>query len=111
MEERTATWLNTYAASFQGDAALPPSYSVVHAKGSARYVSASCDTQHARPEIDRTGVPNLWLAGDWTQSSLACGSIEAAVTSGLEAARLLLWELGCTVNFPINGAYYDKEAS
>lgn len=34
-----------------------------------------------------TRIPWLWLAGDWLQSSWPC-TIESAVTSGLDAARL-----------------------
>lgn len=108
-DAKVRAWLVANAGSFQDGEALEGTYSVVHAHGSARYVSANCSTQDARPELDRTEVPNLWLAGDWTRTTLACGSIEAAVTSGLEAARMLLWQMGCQVHLPIVGAYYDKE--
>ena len=109
LDSRAAEWLADHAAKFQDGATVPAPYPRVNLVGSERYVAANCATQAARPDIFRTGVPNLWLAGDWTRSSFACGSIEAAVTSGLEAARHLLWTLRCTVHFPIVGPFYDED--
>lgn len=39
---------------------------------------------------------------------MSCGSIEGAVTSGLEAASDILRQLGCTVHFPIVGAILQE---
>ena len=51
-------------------------------------------TFSGRPEVlylrpsARTGIPNLALAGDWTDTGLP-GTIEGAVRSGVEAARIV----------------------
>ncbi|HWK82872.1 MAG TPA: FAD-dependent oxidoreductase, partial [Caldimonas sp.] len=95
-----AEWRKQYAGRLQ--AGTPSSIFVsVNATASERYVKANPKTQKARPHVFETGVKNLWLAGDWTRTALSCGSIEAAVTSGLEAARDILQKLDCTVNFKI----------
>ena len=36
---------------------------------------------------DESGYDNLFLAGDWTDSGINAGCIEAAVLSGLQAAN------------------------
>lgn len=77
--------------------------------GSARYVLSDLQTQKARRDVGHANAPNLWLAGDWTRSAFGCGSIEAAVTSGLQAAQQILSQLGCTVNFKIVGAIAAKD--
>ena len=105
--ERDA-WLATNAAKLQQGGTAHEPYVSVNDRGSERYVSANLATQAARRYGYDTGLQNLWLAGDWTRSALSCGSIEAAFTSGLEAARDILETLGCTVEFPITGAIIDK---
>lgn len=98
------TWLSENAPSMQqGQQALDPFVST-NVDGSARYVRMDPATQAARPGIGDSGARNLWLAGDWTKGALSCGSIEHAVTSGLEVAADILRSLGCTVNYPIVGA-------
>jgi hypothetical protein len=101
-------WLSQHASAFQpGPTARKPHVSV-NREGSERYVMATVDTQAKRPHVFQTGgIGNLWFAGDWTRSALCCGSIEAAVTSGLEAARHILQQLGCTVRFPIVGPIFE----
>jgi len=42
-------------------------------------------TERRRPSLD-PGVPGLWLAGDWTATSLPC-SMESAARSGALAAE------------------------
>jgi uncharacterized protein with NAD-binding domain and iron-sulfur cluster len=39
---------------------------------------------------DRSGFDNLFLAGDWTDSGLNAGCVEAATMSGLQAANAVL---------------------
>ena len=46
------------------------------------------DKYRLRP--DESGYDNLVLAGDWTDSGINAGCIEAAVISGLQAANALL---------------------
>jgi hypothetical protein len=101
-------WLKTNARKFQEGNQSHPTYLSVNHEGSKRYVSANVETQSARRYGYDTGVQNLWLAGDWTRSALSCGSIEAAVTSGLEAARDILEHLGCRVHFPIVGPSVER---
>jgi uncharacterized protein with NAD-binding domain and iron-sulfur cluster len=97
-------WLSENAPSMQqGQQARDPFVST-NVDGSARYVRMDPATQAARPGIGDSGARNLWLAGDWTKGALSCGSIEHAVTSGLEVAADILRSLGCTVNYPIVGA-------
>jgi len=96
-------WLAAYQPMLQDDA-VHKSHASVNRKGSARYTMADVDTQAARLPVYDTGVDNLWIAGDWTRTALSCGSIEAAVTSGLEAARDILEKLGCQVHFEIVGS-------
>ena len=102
-------WLAAHAGDFQAGASVPLPTVKVNRLGSDRYVSANPATQRARRLVFQTGVPNLWLAGDWTRNAFSCGAIEGAVSSGLEAARHLLWQLGCTVDFPITGPMFDKD--
>jgi len=104
--EKFAAWADTYAPVMQGGTSTSK-YGRVNFLQSQRYVDASPATQKVRRYVFDTGVDNLWLAGDWTRTAMCCGSIEAAVTSGLEAARDILAKLGCTVNFPIVGSILD----
>ena len=53
-----------------------------------RPVAPGTDRYRLRP--DESGYDNLVLAGDWTDSGLNAGCIEAAVLSGLQAANALL---------------------
>lgn len=58
-------------------------------EGSARYVQSPPGSIRLRLAPDASGVPNLVLAGDWTRTTLSAGSAEAAVQSGMLAARAL----------------------
>lgn len=57
---------------------------------SDRYVQSLPGTDRYRLRADESGYDNLVLAGDWTDSGLNAGCIEAAVLSGLQAANALL---------------------
>jgi hypothetical protein len=54
-----------------------------------RYVQSLPSTVRYRLRPDRSGFPNVYLAGDWTYCGLNSGCIEAAVTSGMIAARAI----------------------
>jgi uncharacterized protein with NAD-binding domain and iron-sulfur cluster len=54
---------------------------------SDRYVQSLPGTDRFRLRADESGFDNLFLAGDWTDSGLNAGCIEAAVLSGLQAAN------------------------
>ncbi len=56
---------------------------------SDRYVQSLPGTNKYRLRPDESGFDNMVLAGDWTDSGLNAGCIEAAVLSGLEAANAL----------------------
>jgi uncharacterized protein with NAD-binding domain and iron-sulfur cluster len=42
-----------------------------------------------RLAADESGFDNLVLAGDWTRNGTDGGSVEAAVTAGMQAARAI----------------------
>jgi uncharacterized protein with NAD-binding domain and iron-sulfur cluster len=54
---------------------------------SDRYVQSLPGSDRVRLRADESGYDNLFLAGDWTDSGLNAGCIEAAVLSGLQAAN------------------------
>jgi uncharacterized protein with NAD-binding domain and iron-sulfur cluster len=56
---------------------------------SERYVLSTKGSIKHRLKSDRSGFDNLFLAGDWTLNGLNIGCVEAAVVSGLEAARAI----------------------
>jgi len=57
---------------------------------SDRYVQSVPGSDKYRLRSDESGYDNLVLAGDWTDSGMNAGCIEAAVMSGLQAANALL---------------------
>jgi uncharacterized protein with NAD-binding domain and iron-sulfur cluster len=56
---------------------------------SDRYVLSAPGSAAARLPSAGTGYRNLVMAGDWTQTALSAGCAEAAVMSGMHAARAL----------------------
>jgi uncharacterized protein with NAD-binding domain and iron-sulfur cluster len=57
---------------------------------SDRYVQSLPGTARFRLRADQSGFDAIVLAGDWINSGLNAGCIEAAVISGLEAANVVL---------------------
>ena len=57
---------------------------------SDRYILSLPGSERYRLRPDRSGFENLYLAGDWTDSGLNSGCIEAATMSGLQAANAVL---------------------
>jgi uncharacterized protein with NAD-binding domain and iron-sulfur cluster len=57
---------------------------------SDRYVLSLPGTGRYRLRADESGYDNLALAGDWIDSGLNAGCIEAAVVSGMQAANAVL---------------------
>ncbi len=74
----------------QGRAAVGTQHVSVNVDPSDRYVQSLPGTERYRLRPDESGYDNLTLAGDWTDSGINAGCIEAAVLSGLEAANALL---------------------
>ncbi|HEX5272019.1 MAG TPA: FAD-dependent oxidoreductase [Gemmataceae bacterium] len=68
-----------FAAQFWRANIDPSERYVLSVKGSTAYRLAS----------DQSGFENLYLAGDWTRNGLNAGCVEAAVISGLQAARAI----------------------
>jgi uncharacterized protein with NAD-binding domain and iron-sulfur cluster len=71
----------------RGAEVLETQYWRANVDGSDRYVQSLPGTDHLRLRADESGYDNLVLAGDWIDSGLNAGFIEAAVLSGLEAAN------------------------
>jgi uncharacterized protein with NAD-binding domain and iron-sulfur cluster len=59
---------------------------------SDRYVQATPASDRSRLAPDQSGFANLVLAGDWTDTGLNAGCIEAAVLSGIQAANAIRGE-------------------
>jgi len=56
---------------------------------SERYVLSVPKSTRYRLHAGESGFDNLYLAGDWTRTGLNVGCVEAAVMSGMQAARAL----------------------
>jgi uncharacterized protein with NAD-binding domain and iron-sulfur cluster len=54
-----------------------------------RYVMTRAGSVDYRLQADESGFANLKLAGDWTRNGIDGGSVEAAATSGMQAARAI----------------------
>jgi uncharacterized protein with NAD-binding domain and iron-sulfur cluster len=54
-----------------------------------RYVLTRAGSVSYRLRADESGFSNLKLAGDWTRNGIDGGSVEAAITSGMQAARAI----------------------
>ena len=74
----------------RGAAALETQHVSVNIDPSDRYVLSVPGSDKYRLRPDESGYDNLVLAGDWTDSGINAGCIEAAVVSGLQAANALL---------------------
>ena len=67
----------------RGPAALATQHVSVNVDPSDRYVQSVPGTERYRLRPDESGYDNLVLTGDWTDSGMNAGCIEAAVVSGL----------------------------
>lgn len=65
-------------------------YARANVDPSDRYVQSLPGSSVYRLAADESGFSNLFLAGDWVDSGLNAGCIEAAVVSGIQAANALL---------------------
>jgi uncharacterized protein with NAD-binding domain and iron-sulfur cluster len=72
-----------------GPEAIASQYWRANVDASDRYVQSLPGTDRVRLRADESGYDNLFLAGDWTDSGLNAGCIEAAVLSGLQAANAI----------------------
>lgn len=78
------------AGELRGTEALLTQHVSVNIDPSDRYVQSVPGSDKYRLRPDESGYDNLVLAGDWTDSGMNAGCIEAAVMSGLQAANALL---------------------
>lgn len=89
--ERGFSWnLLCGADGRHGAAALRTQHVSVNIDPSDRYVQSVPGSDKFRLRPDESGYDNLVLAGDWTDTGMNAGCIEAAVISGLQAANALL---------------------
>ena len=72
-----------------GDARLLTQHLWAAAEGSGRHVLSLPRGDRHRLRADGSGLRNLYLAGDWVDSGLNAGCIEAAVIAGLQVARAI----------------------
>jgi predicted NAD/FAD-dependent oxidoreductase len=73
-----------------GSARLGAQYFRANTIGSERYVLTTAGSVADRLGADESGVQNLVMAGDWTSNGVDGGCVEAAMTSGMQAARALI---------------------
>ncbi len=72
-----------------GPQRLDSQYSRANFSGSERYALTLAGRVGYRLWPGKSGFQNLMLAGDWTRNGIDGGSVEAAVTSGMLAARAI----------------------
>jgi uncharacterized protein with NAD-binding domain and iron-sulfur cluster len=72
-----------------GDARLDAQFARANFQPGERYVLTPAGSVAHRLRADQSGFANLALAGDWTRNGIDGGSVEAAVTSGMQAARAI----------------------
>lgn len=108
LQELAKTWLRTHAplawpgattgaGNFDagslhvdpGGRAADAIYLRANTEAWERYVLSLPGTMRYRLAPNDSGFDNLFLAGDWTRNEINGGSVEAAVCSGIAAARAL----------------------
>jgi uncharacterized protein with NAD-binding domain and iron-sulfur cluster len=73
----------------RGEARLDDQYWRVNINPTERYVLSVAGSTAARLRADESGFDNLVLAGDWLKTGIDSGCLEAAVMSGMQAARAI----------------------
>ena len=68
---------------------LSQQYLRANFEASERYVLSVAGSTEARLRADAMPAANLYVAGDWTLNGLNAGCVEAAVMSGMQAARTI----------------------
>jgi uncharacterized protein with NAD-binding domain and iron-sulfur cluster len=72
-----------------GEARLEAQFLRANFQPTERYVLTRAGSVASRLRSDESGFSNLKLAGDWTRNGIDGGSVEAAVTSGMQASRAI----------------------
>ena len=75
------------AGDRRGESRLDSQFWLANVDPSDRYVQSLPGSDRYRLRADESGYDNLILAGDWIDTGLNAGCIEAAVVSGLQAAN------------------------
>jgi uncharacterized protein with NAD-binding domain and iron-sulfur cluster len=73
-----------------GEAPWEAQYARANVAGWERYVLTPPGSVRHRMRPGESGFTNLVLAGDWTRNAIDGGSVEGAVTSGVEAGEVLV---------------------
>ena len=81
---------------------LDAQHVVANTDPSDRYVQSLPGSGRYRLAADESGFENLWLAGDWVDTGLNAGCIEAAVISGIQAANALA---GRSIDAEVRGGW------
>ena len=102
VEANIKTWLDAHAgriwpdfdydtlhdpSTATGAARLAAQFYRANAEGWHRYVLSEAVRIRHRLAPGESGFANLFLAGDWVKSTLNCGCVEAAVSTGVAAAE------------------------
>ena len=82
-------WELLVAAAGAGEERFDAQHWRANFQPSERYVTTHAGTVRYRLRADESGYDNLFLAGDWTRNGINGGSVEAAITSGMQAARAI----------------------
>jgi hypothetical protein len=80
------------SAAASGQARFRTQYWRANVDPSDRYVQSLPGSDQYRLRADGSGFDNLFLAGDWIDSGLNAGCIEAATLGGLQAANAIMGE-------------------
>ena len=72
-----------------GEERLRAQFCLANIEPTERYVLSVPGSLRYRLRSDRSGFANLYLAGDWTFNGMNLGCVEAAVMSGMRAARAI----------------------
>ena len=72
------------------EARLAAQYVRANVGGSERYVQSLCGTTRHRLFTASCGVEGLYPVGDWLNTGINSGDVEAATITGLQAARAIL---------------------
>ncbi len=74
----------------EGESPWELQYARANVRDWERYVLSLPGAMRHRLGPCESGFTNLWLAGDWTRNCINGGSVEGAVSSGMEAAEGLV---------------------
>ena len=77
------------ASDSRGPSRFASQYRRANVDPSERYVLSVPGSTRFRLPAGASGFANLYLAGDWTATTLSAGCIESAVESGMRAARAI----------------------